>query len=362
MKRLNTILPAVLGLLLESCMSTTPHPNAEPVKPDSSSGLVRVVKPFIVTEPVKYDSDDPAIWINPKDTAASLIIGTDKDADGALYVFNLEGKVVKVVSGLKRPNNVDIEYGLSLNGKPTDIAVTTERITHKLRIYSLPGMKPIDNGGIAMYEGETAPEHRDIMGIGLYKAKSGEIYAIVSRKTGPAEGYLWEYQLKDKGNGTVKGILVRKFGKFSGKKEIESIAVDDKLGYVYYSDEGFGIRKYYADPSKGNEELRVFGQHNFKVDNEGISIYESTDSTGYILVSDQQNNSFNIYTREGANGNPNNHVFIKAVSLSTLESDGSDVISLPLNGSFKKGLFVAMSTDKTFQYYKWEDIIGKESK
>ncbi len=48
----------------------------------------------------------------------------------------------------------------------------------------------------------------------------------------------------------VKGTLVRKFGLFSGKKEIESIAVDDALGYVYYSDEGYGVRKYYADPSK----------------------------------------------------------------------------------------------------------------
>jgi 3-phytase len=44
-----------------------------------------------------------------------------------------------------------------LNGKPTDIAITTERMSHKLRIYSLPDMKPVDNGGIDMFVGETGP-------------------------------------------------------------------------------------------------------------------------------------------------------------------------------------------------------------
>jgi 3-phytase len=60
--------------------------------------------------------------------------------------------------------------------------------------------------------------------------------------------------------------VVRKFGKYSGLKEIESIAVDDEMGYIYYSDEQFGVHKYYADPAKGNEELSVFGQGDFTSD------------------------------------------------------------------------------------------------
>ncbi|MEI9807457.1 MAG: hypothetical protein WDO16_05985 [Bacteroidota bacterium] len=31
----------------------------------------------------------------------------------------------------------------------------TERLTHKLRIFSLPGMTPVDNGGIEVFTGET---------------------------------------------------------------------------------------------------------------------------------------------------------------------------------------------------------------
>lgn len=347
------IIPAAVLFLFARCQSSTAGINNQ--QPADST----TIKPFIITEKVKHDSDDPAIWINPDNPAESLIIGTDKDADGALYVFDLSGKIIadKVVTGLKRPNNVDVEYGLLLNGKPTDIAVATERLTHKLRIFSLPDMKAVDNGGIEVFEGETGSEYRDLMGISLYKNKSGQVYAIVGRKNGPAEGYLWQYLLQDAGNGTVKATLVRKFGQFSGKKEIEAIAVDDALGYVYYSDEGVGVRKYYADPDKGNKQLALFGETGFKSDHEGISIYPSSDTTGYILVSDQQNNSFHIFSREGDKANPHHHALVKIVYLSTRESDGSEVTPLALNGDFKKGLFVAMSTDSTFQYYRWEDII-----
>ena len=318
-----------------------------------------IVKPAVVTELVQYDTDDPAIWVNPKDSSASLVLGTDKEADGALYVFDLNSKIIhdKVVKGLQRPNNVDVEYGLMLQGKSTDIAVVTERLTHKLRIYSLPDMRAIDNGGIEVFAGDTAMDYRALMGIGLYKNKAGQIFAIVGRKNGPADGtYLWQYLLEDS-SGTVRARLVRKFGKFSGKKEIEAIAIDDALGYVYYSDEGFGVRKYYADPANGNEELAVFGETGFTMDQEGISIYAATDSTGYILVSDQQSNRFYIYPREGERNNKHHHTLIKKVHLSTLESDGSEVVSVPLNNVFTKGLFIAMSTDKCFHYYKWEDIM-----
>ena len=235
------------------------------------------VEPTATTDTTVHDTDDPAVWINPEDPSQSLIIGTDKEADGGLYVFDLQGNMIpeKNVLGLQRPNNVDVEYGLMLNGQPTDIAVTTERLTHQLRIYSLPDMKPVDGGGIPVFEGETGEEYRDLMGISLYKRPSDNaVFAIVGRKTGPRDGtYLWQYALEDDGQGHVKATLVRKFGAFSGKAEIEAIAVDDALGYLYYSDETVGVRKYYADPEKGNEELALFATEEFTEDHEGISIY-----------------------------------------------------------------------------------------
>ncbi|RXK81795.1 phytase [Filimonas effusa] len=357
MKKNNLFIVCVLAVCAVSCNNKSGNKRTAQ---DSST-----VKPLYVSDPVSMDSDDPAIWINPNDPAQSLVIGTDKDANGGLYVYNLQGKVQgdKVVKGLKRPNNVDIAYGLQLGGKPVDIAVTTERMTHRLRIFSLPDMKPVDNGGIDVFVGETLPEYRDLMGIALYKDKAGKIYAIVGRKTGPVDGsYLWQYLLEDNGAGQVKATLVRKFGKYSGKKEIEAIAVDQSLGFIYYADEQVGVRQYFADPDKGNEELALFAREGFAEDHEGISIYQLTDSTGYILVSDQGANRFQVFSREGAPGKPYEHRLLKVVNVSATQSDGSEVVAIPLNKDFQHGLFVAMSDDKTFHFYRWEDIAGKELK
>lgn len=322
-----------------------------------------VVKPLYVSDPVDFDTDDPAIWVNHANPAQSLVIGTDKDTNGGLYVFDLKGKIIKskTIKGLKRPDNVDIAYGINLGGKKTDIAITTERYTHKLRIYSLPDMKPVDNGGIPVFEGETANEYRDLMGIAIYTDPKGNIYAVVGRKSGPKTGgYLWQYQLTDNGKGSIQAKLVRKFGDYSGKKEIEAIAVDNELGYVYYCDEQFGIRKYYADPAKGNQELSLFGQGDFAVDNEGIAIYKTKGNKGYILVSDQGVKQLKVYNRTGKAGAPNQHPLLATIKYSANQTDGIDVVSVPLNSDFKHGLLVAMSDDKTFHFYRWEDIAGKK--
>lgn len=315
------------------------------------------VKPVVVTEQVVFDTDDPAIWINPADAAKSLIIGTDKETDGGVYAFDLQGKIVNKVVGLKRPNNVDIAYGLPLKGKPTDIAVVTERETNKLRFYSLPSLTSVDGGGLEVFIDERL---RAPMGVAFYTRTSDKaIFVIVGRKNGPDGEYLWQYRLLDDG-GKVALRLVRKFGKYSGKKEIESIAVDNELGYIYYSDEQTGVHKYLADPdAKDNRELVLFATTGFVSDHEGISIYKTGAATGYILVSNQQANSFMIYPREGSKGQPHDHPLLAQVPVSTMESDGSEVTAINLGPQFPKGLFVAMSNGRVFHYYDWRDIAKK---
>lgn len=347
---------AIILLLLDlcSCRSAAEKTNTE-------NPLPGIVQPVVITDTVPNDTDDPAVWVNHADPAASLVIGTDKDSSGGLYVFNLKGKMdtARSVRGLQRPNNVDIEYGLMLQGKPVDIAVTTERFTHKLRVYSLPDMKPIDNGGLSVFEGETQPEFRDLMGVALYRDTNGKVYAITGRKTGPTDNtYLWQYLLTDDGTGHVKAELVRKFGNYSGKKEIEAIAVDDRLGYVYYSDEQAGVRKYYADPQKGNQELAFFAQQGFAGDHEGISLYATSDTTGFILVSDQQADQFQVFPREGSKGAPHDHPLLRTVKVAAHESDGSEMVSIPLGPDFPAGIFVTMSDNRTFHFYRPEQILG----
>lgn len=338
-----SVLLLVVAFIMLSC-----NTKLAPIKKDA-------IAPIVVTHPLLHDTDDPAIWINPDDATKSIIIGTDKDTDGGLYAFDLDGKIIAKSEVLKRPNNVDIAYGLVINGKKVDVAVTTERESNRIRIFSLPDLKPMDNGGISVFDGEL---ERDPMGIALFtRSSDNAIFAIVGRKSGPSETYLWQYQLADAGNGKVGANIIRKFGKYSGKKEIEAIAVDNELGVVYYCDEQFGIRKYKADPAlNDNTELALFGRNHFKSDNEGIAIYKSTAKTGYILVSNQQANTFIVYPREGFNGNANEYPLLAEIPTSTIECDGADVTSLNLGGPFQKGMFVAMSNGMTFHFYNWEDF------
>ncbi|MEM7484784.1 MAG: phytase [Bacteroidota bacterium] len=305
------------------------------------------IAPDVITQNTLNDTDDPAIWINPEDTSKSIVFGTDKETNGAIYAFDLEGNIIedKTIRNIQRPNNVDVEYGFQLNDSTTvDVLVFTERERLQIRLFSVPDMKPLDGGGFPVFEDEGSYDQKLPMGIGLYKSPiDSSLYAIVGRKTGPVENYLYQYQFIADSVG-VKSNLVRKFGKFSGQKEIEAIAVDDENGYIYYSDEGVCIRKYYVEPSKGNEEISCFGAEYFLEDIEGIAIATYPNGDGYLIVSNQQQGEFNIFSRK-------ENEFLKAVNLSTHETDGCEVVTVPLNDTFKNGLFVAMNDEKNFYFY-----------
>ncbi|MEW7278734.1 phytase [Aquimarina sp. 2201CG1-2-11] len=310
------------------------------------------IDPDIISEKVPHDTDDPAIWIHPTNPSKSIIFGTDKDTNGAIYAFDLQGRIIpeKVIKNIKYPNNIDLEYGFKLDDSTTtDIIVFTERERNRIRVFSVPDMKPLDNGGFPVFEDETDLKLRRPMGVSVYKNPSNQnVSAIVSRKIGPKDQYLYQYTLSSDSTG-VTSKLVRRFGKFSGEKEIEAIAVDDELGFVYYADEGIGIRKYYADPAKGNKELAFFGGEYFKDDIEGIAITTKPNGQGVLIVSDQQKGQFNIFSRKENN-------FIKAVNLGTTETDGCDVVAVPLNTKFKNGLFVAMNEERDFYFYDLEKL------
>ncbi|MGF1637417.1 MAG: 3-phytase, partial [Cyclobacteriaceae bacterium] len=42
-----------------------------------------ILSPKFRSDTVKHDTDDPAVWINYANPSESLILGTDKDEDGA---------------------------------------------------------------------------------------------------------------------------------------------------------------------------------------------------------------------------------------------------------------------------------------
>lgn len=322
---------------------------ALPLSPDTLS-------PVAITDTLPGDSDDPAIWINAADPAKSVVLGTDKgDSTGGVYVFDLAGHIdrARSVTPLRRMNNVDIAYGFDVRGVPTDIAVATERNRMAIRVFALPAMKAIDGGGLPMFDGDTT---RAPMGVALYRRpRDGAFFAIVGGKSGPTEGYLMQYRLRFV-DGQVKAEKVRAFGTWSGRKEIEAITVDAARGYVYYSDENVGVRKYHADPDSGSRELALFATTGVVDDHEGLAIYTRDDSTGYIVLSDQGANRIHIFPREGTAASPHEHPLIAVLPVRATETDGLEVTSRALGPAFPNGLLVMMSNRGAFHYYRWDDV------
>lgn len=339
----------LIGFLLFSC-KTEVTKSAVPIS-------ITQIVPKVITEAVPHDTDDPAIWYNATDPASSLVLGTNKDMNGGLYTFDLAGKIIDslTVKPLQYPNNVDIEYGFRLNDSTLiDIAVTVERPLSKVRIFSVPDMQPIDGGGIRVFAEVEKERANWPMGVSLYKPDGTEtVQLIISRKTGPTDGtYLHQYAIEPKPNGQVGLRLLRAFGDFSGDpSEIEAIVVDDQQEVVFYSDEAFAIRKFDVHFDSENKELDHFGTEHFAEDREGLAIWPQSDTTGYLIASNQgKAGSFFVFDRF------NDHNFITELQLSTTETDGIELESRPMGPAFPNGLFVAMSDDRTFHFYDLKDL------
>jgi 3-phytase len=292
--------------------------------------MVRDIRPVLETEVVDRDVDDPAIWLNTADSRASLIVATVKrpKPSGALAVYSLDGKLLELSSGIDRPNNVDI-IG--------DICVVTERLARQLRLYRVspqkPHLRPL--GTVPVFSGQPG-ESAAPMGVALYRRPAdGALFAVVSRKAGPANGYLWQYQLhidSDK----VSGEKVRAFGAFSGRAEIEAVAVDQDRGLIYYADEDCCVRVYRADPSAADapREIGRFAEAGFSGNREGIAI-----AGDLVIVTNQlrQRSQYHVYRRDGWQE-------VEIWRGMADMTDGIEAAAHPMGASFPKGLLVAMNS------------------
>jgi 3-phytase len=356
------------------CRRSSPAADEDSKKPPPSpSPLSKAVEieAEYSTASLSNDPDDPAIWVHPADPSRSLILGTMKVAApaGAIVAFGMDGQIRQVISGIDRPNNIDVEYGLPLGGRRVDIAVVTERLAKQLRVFRID---PADGrlaeiGRLPVLEGQ-AGEAGAPMGIALYRRSRDEaVFAIVAPKEGPRQGYLWQYRLIDSGGGRLAATFVRRFGNFSAtsireENEIEAVAVDDALGYVYYSDEADGIHKWHADPDHADagSELAHFARTGFRGDREGIAIYALSDNTGYIVVTDQidEDSEYHLYAREGEAGAPHDHSREIAVVRGGADAtDGIEISSRALGPGLPQGAFVAMNSGpRNFLVFRWQDI------
>ncbi|MEI7577772.1 MAG: phytase [Armatimonadota bacterium] len=277
---------------------------------------------ILFTQSVEFDADDPAFAYHASQPDKSLLIGTDKqEGQGALYAFDLSGKVVAKSAPLDRPNNVDVFDGSqSLVGK-SPLAVVTERLRNRLKIFQVnwSGDIFIDvTGSTEVFASETG-EDKAPMGVATW-SYGGRSFVFVTPKAGGTSRHLEQLELK--WNPLTKKVdaqSVRRFGAFSGKKETESIVVDSDTSRVFYSDEGIGIWVYDARPEAADRPLMLIRNPQHLGDHEGLAIM------GDLLVSTDQRKERSYYWfYDKRSGIPRG-----GFSAEIDETDGIDIIDRP---------------------------------
>jgi 3-phytase len=132
------------------------------------------------------------------------------------------------------------------------------------------------------------------------------------------------------------------------------------MGFAYYADERFGIRKWAADPDSpdAGRELGVFGADGYHGDREGLAVYATPGGGGYIVSSDQvpRKTRLHVYASSGEPRNPHVHRRLAILETAADDTDGLDVVSAPLGGHPAGVLVVMNSGPRNFLLFDWRDI------
>jgi 3-phytase len=320
----------------------------------------RTVQPLAETEAVaSYGdaADDPAIWVDRSNPARSVIIATDKKL--GLTVYDLNGKVLHTLAD-GRMNNVDLRDGFRLAGAPITLVAATNRTTKSISLYRYD---PASQRLHSVADGVLDAGFEDPYGLCMYRsAKTSEYYVLANDS---ADGRLRQWKLIERG--AKVGIeLVREIAVGS---QAEGCAADDELGSLYVAEEDVGLWKYSAEPDGGSARISLdtVAKGNLKDDVEGVSIYYGASGSGYLVVSNQGEDNYAVYRREGGNEHLGKfHVVANSARGvdGASETDGLDVVSAPLGPQFPAGLLVVQdgrnlmpAARQNFKLVSWHDVM-----
>lgn len=364
----------VSGLALTGCsvgdvFIAEPSEEAEP-HPDYAVAVTATTE----TVPVPDDddaADDPAIWVNPEDPQASLVITTNKRR--GLMVHDLSGAVLSRRDA-GRLNNVDVRT-VEIAGEAVVIAAATNRTDHQIDVFRL------DTQTGELLDILAAPIPADMFGdpYGLCQYESavtGDQYVIANDK----DGRFAQWRLDVTETGQIQGELVRQF-EVGG--QTEGCVADDATGVLFIGEEEYGIWRYQAEPDAGEARDLVdrtglwqdTGGY-LSADVEGLSLYipDAEDTTrGYLIASSQGNNAYTVYDRAAPNAWRGTFVIADGALDGAEETDGLDVTAVPLGPDYPAGLLVVQDgfnydaegevENQNFKYVSWagiRDALGLE--
>ena len=271
-------------------------------------------------------ADDPAIWVNHSNPAKSLVFGTDKKS--GIYVYSIKGKEI-AYRAFGNINNIDLRQIndtilLAGTNRTTQEVVVWKFSTHELNNLSkskqLPDPFLVTKSDINIYG----------LCMGLI---NNQIEIFVTEDMGP-NVQIW----------SVSDNSLELKTTFSNYGESEGCVVDDYHQKLFISEEESAgvMRSYNLNNAYYLSETIIDSREgNIGGDPEGIALYQSSASEGYIILSSQGDSKYNIYNRTEP------HAYLGSFRIvgnnkidGASDTDGLEVANFNLSKKFSSGIIV----------------------
>lgn len=230
--------------------------------------------------------------------------------------------------------NIDLRVDFPFGGQSIVLVGANNRTTKQLNFWQLDPSTRALSAPI----GQTPQSVTGSYGFCMYHSKtSGKFYAFVT-EIARVGAQVEQYELSET-NGQVTATRVRSFALSS---ITEGCVADDDLGWLYVAQEDVALWRYAAEPSATSDPVKVaeVGDGHLVADLEGISLAKGPGTSGYLVLSIQNEDRFVIFDREtnayvrgfsiGANGS------IDVVD----QTDGLDISTANLGPGFPNGALV----------------------
>lgn len=312
------------------------------------------------TEPVGTAAadaaDDPAIWRNAADPAASLIVGTDKKA--GLYVYGLDGKVRDFVAA-GALNNVDLREVAMADGSRRILVAASDRTDlaePRIALFALDGAsgRLTGLGSVSFMPAGHAPAeaYGFCMGAALGQGELARAYVVLK------DGTVAESALVEQSG----GIAARHLRDVKFATQSEGCVVDDAGRTLYVAEEDVGIWKVPLDRDVLGAEpfARVGAGDGLVADVEGLAIARESSGKTWLVASSQGDNAYAVFDTGTAKLFGRFRIQGGAID-GTSDTDGIEVALGNFGPSFPQGLFVAQDGNnapqaQNFKLLPWRSI------
>lgn len=295
------------------------------------------------------DQDDMCIWIHPKDVKKSTIIAADKIAN-KIFVYNADGKTLQSLDCVK-PGNIDLRYNFLFQGEKIDVVATTTRgKENKILIYQVnPKTKLLHRIDDEKCDLEvTNRSKRKSFGGTLYHNKRTQKFYFFKTDEDKYQK-IQQYEIYDNGKGSVS---LKKVREWPSPGKCEGAVADDEKEVVYICQEKKGIWKFGANPEDRTVGKLVVTPQDTRLGLEGVAIYKTSKEEGYLIVSRQNRDTFQIFDRIDNNYIASFHID------GIISTDGLDITNYSIHDNYAQGTFIC-HTRRHIVGLSWKTIAQK---